>query len=518
MLEEVVQKVNDALVAPAGGSWLQSCLVGVATVVSVLVVLEQYSLWRKTQGLPGPRFFYPFLGNVLHMVFHPFAFWDAQDKYGPLSWNVLVGQLFFFTQDSSLSRQVFNNSSNNTLQIVLNLNGERLMGKNNMAFMQGEAHKNLRKQLLPLFIRKALAKYVNIQENTIREHIKAWLEEQAQKNERGEGPIEVRPLIRDLNLETSQRVFVGPYLTSKTAAEFREFYGTMNDALLALPFNFPGTTLWKGIRARKRIVSLLEECARQSKQRMREGHEPECLLDFWMVDTVKAIQEAEEKGAPAPEHSSDNDVACTVLDFLFASQDASSASLTWACHFLARHKDVLQRVRDEVEHFFKASTQNLTPEMLTSMTYTRQVIKEVLRIRAPATLVPHKALKDFQLKDDNLGIDVTVPKGSLVIPSVFSSSFQGFEDPHRFDPERFNSERQEDRKHSQHYLVFGAGPHRCIGYEYAMLHLTGFVVLFSSLCDFERVETPTSDEIVYGPTIYPGDGALLNISPRLSVA
>jgi len=34
---------------------------------------------------------------------------------------------------------------------------------------------------------------------------------------------------------------------------------------------------------------------------MRAGHEPQCLLDFWMVDLVKEMAEAEAAGLPPPQ-------------------------------------------------------------------------------------------------------------------------------------------------------------------------------------------------------------------------
>lgn len=43
----------------------------------------------------------------------------------------------------------------------------------------------------------------------------------------------------------------------------------------------------------------------------------------------------------------DDEIGNTLLDFLFAAQDASTASLVWVMHLLADNPDVLKRVRDE---------------------------------------------------------------------------------------------------------------------------------------------------------------------------
>lgn len=482
------------------------------------IVIEQFWVWRAAQGLPGPRFVLPFFGNVFQMVYDPFGFWDKQDKMGPLSWNSLVGNFMVFTQESKLSQIIFKNAANHNFQVCLNLNGERLLGKGNIAFMQGDVHKSLRQQVLYLFTKKALGKYTIVQEACIRKALDQWFAQAEQNN----GRIEVRPLVRDLNLETSQKVFVGPYLGDERRQKFCDDYMLMNDGLLCLPWAFPGSTLWKAIRARKRIVNMLAEFAASSKETMKKAKEedtlqPECLLDFWMADTNERLdayekeksEAADPESVPRPPHSADYEIGSTVLDFLFAAQDASSASLTWVCHFLAKNPDVLEKVRAEQRLVRPDDSEPLTLTTLNQMTYTRQVVREVLRIRAPATLVPHVALENFKLNDD-----VVIPKGTLVVPSVYSSSFQGFPNPHTFDPDRFGPERKEDIKYKTNFLVFGAGPHKCLGYEYAMLHLLAFTALFVMHVDFERVYTPQSETIVYGPTIYPGDGCILNIKRR----
>jgi sterol 22-desaturase len=68
---------------------------------------------------------------------------------------------------------------------------------------------------------------------------------------------------------------------------------------------------------------------------MSQGHEPSCLLDFWMVNTVAEIEEAQRNNLPPPPHSTDAEIGHTTLDFLFAAQDASTASLVWVMTFLS---------------------------------------------------------------------------------------------------------------------------------------------------------------------------------------
>lgn len=61
------------------------------------------------------------------------------------------------------------------------------------------------------------------------------------------------------------------------------------------------------------------------------------------------------------------------MDFLFASQDASTASLVWTLTQMAEHPDVLEKVRAEQYAARKDLEATLTGESLVDMPYTRQV-------------------------------------------------------------------------------------------------------------------------------------------------
>ena len=56
----------------------------------------------------------------------------------------------------------------------------------------------------------------------------------------------------------------------------------------------------------------------------------------------------------------------------------------------------------------------------------------------------------------------------VAISPIFSHRMPEYwKDPHRFDPERFGSARQEHKQHPYLWVPFGGGAHKCIGLHFA---------------------------------------------------
>jgi cytochrome P450 family 710 subfamily A protein len=278
----------------------------------------------------------------------------------------------------------------------------------------------------------------------------------------------------------------------------------MTDAFLAFPLCVPGTAVWRGRQGRIYVASVLESCVSRARDHIRAGGEPRCLADFWVRRCLEEIAEAEAAGAPQPSHTTDAKMADALILFLFASQDASTASLVWSTALMADRPDILARVRAE-QYAVRGSEleKTLDGETIAQLPFTRQVVKEILRYRAPAPMVPQMTYAPYQITPDYVA-----PKGTMIFPSVNAACMQGFSDPETFDPDRFGPHRKEDIVHARNYLVFGAGPHYCVGKEYAINQLVCYLALMSTSCDWSRRRTDKSDDWKYLPTIYPHDSLI----------
>ncbi|XP_071715919.1 cytochrome P450 710A11-like [Rutidosis leptorrhynchoides] len=484
----------------------------IISLVAFAILLEQITYLKKKRWVPGPSLVFPFFGNAISLVRNPTSFWDLQSDLAKssnqgFSVNYIVGRFIVFIRSTDLSHKVFANVRQDAFHLIGHPFGKKLFGEHNMIYMLGQEHKDLRRRIAPNFTPKALSTYTQLQQHVILKHLKSWLE----LPESGTKPFPLRLLCRDMNLETSQNVFVGPYLSGESRNRFEIDYNLFNVGLMKLPIDLPGFAFRNARLAVSRLIETLTVCAEDSKQKMKSGNDPTCLVDFWMQDAIREIAAAEDAGGnQPPQHTNSVEIGGHLFDFLFASQDASTSSLLWAVTLLDSHPDVLETVRKEVSGIWSPESDKLiTAEQLREMRYTEAVAREVIRYRAPATLVPHIAGEDFPLTET-----YTIPKGTIVFPSVFESSFQGFIEADRFDPDRFLEIRQEDRVYKKNYLAFGAGTHQCVGQRYAINHLVLFIAMFTSLFDFKRVRSDGCDEIAYVPTICPRDDCKVVLSLR----
>ncbi|XP_059311140.1 cytochrome P450 710A11-like [Lycium ferocissimum] len=476
--------------------------------LAFIIVHEQISYLRKKRFLPGPTLVVPFLGNVIPLVTNPTKFWQVQSSFAKstkhgLSANYVICRFILYIRSADLSHKIFTHARPRAFQLIGHPFGNKLFGENNLIYMSGEKHKNIRRLTTTNFTPKALATYTAIQQKIIIKHIQSWLDE-ASKSPTKSTPL--RFLIRNMNLETSQTIFVGPYLNKEARQRFNVDYNYFNVGLMTIPIDFPGFAFRKARFARNRLIDTLTVCTEQSKNKMfQSNQEPTCMIDFWMQENLKELN-----GLPNPHVYTNKELGGYLFDFLFAAQDASTSSLLWAVALLESYPSILEKVRTEVAKFWSTeSDKPLTGDMLREMKYVEAVAREVLRYRPPAPMVPHLTSEEFRLTDDYV-----IPKGTVVFPSVTDSCLQGFPEPENFDPNRFMEERQEDRFYKRNFLVFGAGPHACLGQRYAINLLMLFIAIFTALIDFKRHKTEGCDDTSYIPASAPKDDCRVFLSKR----
>jgi len=87
-----------------------------------------------------------------------------------------------------------------------------------------------------------------------------------------------------------------------------------------------------------------------------------------------------------------------------------------------------------------------------------------------------------------------------------------YQDPDTFKPERWEEPSRDMEK--RNWLVFGSGPHVCLGQNYVMMLFTGMLGKFLMHSDIIHHKTPLSEEIKVFATIFPKDDLILEWKRR----
>ncbi|KZT52959.1 cytochrome P450 [Calocera cornea HHB12733] len=467
-----------------------------AIVVLSLLVLEQ-TVWRvKRKFLPGDKWTIPVIGQFVNSLHPSLENYQKQWARGPLSATSVFNMFIVIASANEFVRKIFNSSGTYT-EPMLVAAARPILEHDNWVFLNGKVHIDYRRMLNQFFTRKSLSMYLATQDIIARDHFKMWLADSTDEAK------EVMIPMRFFNMATSLRVFCGSYVPDDVVRLISDKYFLITKAmeLVNFPLHLPGTKVYNAIQARKVAMKYLLEAATASKANMRAGGEPNCLMDEWCK--VMFAQDREY---------SDKEMAQVVLSFLFASQDAMTSGLIYAFQHLADHPEVLAKVREEQERIRGGDVDRaITLEELDSCTYLRATVKESLRLKPPVLMVPYKVTEAFPISPT-----YTVPAGSMVIPSLYPSLHdpEVYPEPKKFLPERWLDPKGTAEQNPKNYLVFGAGAHRCIGYEYALMHIAMVVGTASVLMDWQHVATPQSEKVQIIATIFPKDGCLLRWSPR----
>ncbi|MEV6741330.1 cytochrome P450 [Streptomyces sp. NPDC051104] len=170
-----------------------------------------------------------------------------------------------------------------------------------------------------------------------------------------------------------------------------------------------------------------------------------------------------------------------LVTLLLAGHETTASTLSWAFHLLDEHPQVWERLHDEAVEVFGRGP--LTAESLHRLTYTTQVLNEVIRLYPPVWLLPRIA----RAADEIGGFPVAAGADVLLCPYLLHRHPAFWAAPTRFDPERFTPAASAGRNRYS-YIPFGAGPRFCVGNSLGMMEAT--VVLATVARDLRLTKIP----------------------------
>lgn len=479
------------------------------TIICVGLVWDQVSYQIKKGSIAGPKWkVWPVIGPFLESLDPKFEEYKAKWDSGPLSCVSIFHKFVVIASTRDLARKILQ-SPKFVKPCVVDV-AIKILRPSNWVFLDGKQHVDYRKSLNGLFTKSALAQYLPSQEIVMDKYLEKFVE--LSKENKYEPQVFFHEM-REIMCALSLKAFCGDYITEDQIRKVADDYYLVTAALelVNFPIILPFTKTWYGKKTADMTMKIFEQCAQMAKDHIASGGQTTCVMDAWCKLMHDAKNQNDADSRLLHREFSNKEISEAIFTFLFASQDASSSLACWLFQIVADRPDVLEKIREEqLKVRENDPTKALSLDLIEEMKYTNMVVKESLRYRPPVLMVPYVVKQKFPIAPN-----YSAPKGSMLIPTLYPALHdpEVYENPDEFIPERW-VEGSPANQAKRNWLVFGSGPHVCLGQTYVMMTFTALIGKFAMYTDFEHKVTPLSEKIKVFATIFPKDDLLLSFKKR----
>jgi cytochrome P450 len=158
----------------------------------------------------------------------------------------------------------------------------------------------------------------------------------------------------------------------------------------------------------------------------------------------------------------DQQVRDECMTMFLAGHETTANALAWTGYLLSQHSAVQQRAQHEVDMVLAGRPPQGADYR--DLRYVEQVLTESMRLFPPAWMIDRRVVDKYEVGG------YTLPADSIVVvsPYVIQRDPRFFDDPARFDPDRWTDEARSARPRYS-YFPFGAGTRQCIGEGFARM-------------------------------------------------
>jgi cytochrome P450 len=296
--------------------------------------------------------------------------------------------------------------------------------------------------------------------------------------------------IKKILLDVAAEVFVGIQEKSDELNRLNSaFSDCANGIPYVIPWNIPGTAMWRGKRGR----AYLEEYFGKLVTERRNGDGLDMLSLF--------CRELDENG----KQFDDQTVVNQIIFLLFAAHDTTTAALTFAIYYLARDPELKERLYQEC---LSIGTDDLSYDDLNNVPLMGQIFNEVQRLNPSLPVIPRRTIRDVEIGG------VPIPAHTLVyaMPKYSHLMEEYWTEPTKFDPDRWSPERAEHKQHPFLFHPFGGGAHKCIGMHFSQMEFKCFLHQFMLRYEFDAKQDDV--RMVVFPLAKPVDNMPITLRRR----
>ncbi|CAN6183837.1 unnamed protein product [Urochloa humidicola] len=279
------------------------------------------------------------------------------------------------------------------------------------------------------------------------------------------GTVDLKQELEHVVTLMTSRCLLGAAVREKMFGEVGALLRELNDGMRLVTILFPHLPIPAHRRrdgARARLGEIFTEIVRSRKLTIRRG-------DRHGDDMLQCLIDARYKDGRG---TTEEEVVGMLVSALFAGQHNSSSAATWTGARLLTHTKHLRAAVEEQDRVVAAARHGggrIDHDALHEMETLHRCVKETLRLHPPALMLLRHERRGFAVRE------YEVPAGHAVAsPLVIHNRLpEVYEEPDKFDPDRFGPRRAEDRAGggALAYASFGAGRHLCVGEAFAYMQI-----------------------------------------------
>ncbi|HXW86809.1 MAG TPA: cytochrome P450 [Streptosporangiaceae bacterium] len=294
------------------------------------------------------------------------------------------------------------------------------------------------------------------------------------------GEIDLLDWFAELTIYTSSACLIGTKFRNQLDRRFAALYHDLERGTDALAFVDPYAPI-ESFRRRDEARAGLVELVRQIMAGRTAAGRPD-RADRDLLDVLMSIRTPQGTVA-----FSADEITGMFISMMFAGHHTSSGTAAWTLIELLRHPPVLAKTVAELDGLYSDGAE-VSFQALREIPRLEAAVKEALRLHPPLILLLRAATREL----DVLGY--RIPAGALVgaSPAISNRIPEDFPDPDAFAPERYAEPRQEDLVNRWTWIPFGAGRHRCVGANFAMIQLKAIFSVLLRDWSFELAQPADS--------------------------
>ncbi|KAK4774057.1 hypothetical protein SAY87_029076 [Trapa incisa] len=462
-------------------------LMGSAAVLCWLWFRREKIMAERLQrsGIPRGSTGWPFIGETLDFIAcgwstTPVSFMDKRKaQYGKVFKSHILGTPIIVSTDSEINKVILQNHGNSFVPAYPKTIRE-LLGENSILQMNGNLQKRIH-ALIGGFLRSPQFKsqIVKDVEYSAKLTMACWIEKA--------GSILFQEEIKKMTFEILVKVLmsVGP---GKELEILRRDFEEFIKGLICLPIKLPGTRLYKSLKAKERLLKVVERIVEERNFLIEKSDGNGSIKDILDL-LLRDMDEPNER-----RHISSNLICGNIIEMMIPGEETVPTAMTLAVKFLSDSPQVLKQLKEENMELRRQKTNSKEEYSwmdYMSLPFTQNVISETLRLANIINAVWRKTMKDVEIKG------YLIPQGWCVLASFTSVHMdeENYENPYDFNPWRW--EKIGPVVNNSNFTPFGGGQRLCPGLELSRLEISVFLHHLITTYSW----TAEKDDIIYFPTV-----------------